>query len=356
VASTLRSLRNGAVGFIDWLGPLMLLHKKRGRALAVRKAPLITGHPATLQKEQIHPCSDAKADPAQLEQPLFIRDFAVMRIALMALLICIASIAPVSATDSNLKSEEIYSAWLKMYDLRFAEAHRTLERWQEAHPNDSLGPVSDAAGYLYSELTRLGVLESQLFVDDNRFKNRKTLDPDTQVKASFIERIGQADRLADLALQKSGDDPRALFVKTLAGGLRADYAALVEGHGVKALSYAKAARVYANRLLAVDPQAFDAYLAPGVENYLLSLKPVAVRLLLRLTGSETDREKGLEDLRKTADEGYYLEPFAKLLLVVAALRDDQKQKARQILTELHNRFPENQLYAVELDHLGATDQ
>jgi hypothetical protein len=297
-----------------------------------------------------------QADPAQLEQRLFIRDFVVMRIALMALLICIASIAPVSATDSNLKSEEIYSAWLKMYDLRFAEAHRTLERWQEAHPNDSLGPVSDAAGYLYSELTRLGVLESQLFVDDNRFKNRKTLDPDTQVKASFIERIGQADRLADLALQKSGDDPRALFVKTLTRGLRADYVALVEGHGVKALSYTKAARVYANRLLAVDPQAFDAYLAPGVENYLLSLKPVAVRLFLRLTGSETDREKGLENLRKAADEGYYLEPFAKLLLVVAALRDDQKQKARQILTELHNRFPGNQLYAVELDHLGATDQ
>ena len=297
-----------------------------------------------------------QADRAQLEQSLFGRDFVVMRIALSALLICVASIAPLSATDSNPKSEEIYSAWLKMYDLRFAEAHRTLERWQEAHPNDSLGPVSDAAGYLFSELTRLGVLESQLFVDDNRFKNRKTLNPDVQVKASFIERIGQADRLADLALQKSGADPRALFVKTLTHGLRADYVALVDGHGLKALSYTRTGRVYANRLLAVDPQAFDAYLAPGVENYLLSLKPVAVRLFLRLTGSETDREKGLEELRKTADEGYYLEPFAKLLLGVAALRDNQKHKARQVLTELHNRFPRNQLYAVELDHLVATDQ
>jgi hypothetical protein len=51
-----------------------------------------------------------------------------------------------------------------------------------------------------------------------------------------------------------------------------------------------------------------------------------------------------------------LEPFAKLLLGVAALRDNQKDKAREILTELHNRFPSNQLYAVELDHLVATDQ
>ncbi len=103
-----------------------------------------------------------------------------------------------------------------------------------------------------------------------------------------MERIGQADRLADLALQKSATDARALFVKTLTLGLRADYVALVDGQGLKALSYTKAGRVYANRLLAVDRQAFDAYLGPGVENYLLSLKPVAARLFIRLTGSETD--------------------------------------------------------------------
>src|SRR2546430_14772089 len=34
VASSLKSQRNGDVGFIDWLGPLMLLHKKRWCALA----------------------------------------------------------------------------------------------------------------------------------------------------------------------------------------------------------------------------------------------------------------------------------------------------------------------------------
>jgi hypothetical protein len=292
----------------------------------------------------------------ELEKGLFVRDLVVMRIALSALLIFVASIAPALASDSSLKSEEVYSAWLQMYDLRFEEAHRTLQQWQEAHPDDSLGPASDAAGYLFSELARLGVLESQLFVDDNRFKNRKTLDPDVQVKASFMERISQADRLADSALQKSGANARALFVKTLTHGLRADYVALVDGQGLKALSYTKAGRVYANKLLTVDPKAFDAYLGPGVENYLLSLKPVAVRLFLRLTGSETDREKGLEELRQTANEGYYLEPFAKLLLGVAALRDNQKDKAREILTELHNRFPSNQLYAVELDHLVATRQ
>jgi len=273
-----------------------------------------------------------------------------------AVLVFIASIGTAFANDSNLKSDEIYSAWLQMYDLKFDEAHRQLARWQEAHPDDSLGPASDAAAYLFAELTRLGSLESALFVDDDRFKNRKVLNPDPQIKASFNDRIDQADHLADSVLQKSNTDARALFVKTLTYGLRADYVALIDGHGVRALSYTKAGRVDAERLLATDSQAFDAYLGPGVENYLLSLKPIALRVLLRLTGSQVDREVGLEKLEKTASQGYYLEPFAKLLLAVAALRDNQPEKARGILAELHQRFPDNELYALELSRLPSTTQ
>jgi hypothetical protein len=279
-----------------------------------------------------------------------------MRTTFGVSLVLMASISATVASDSSLKSDEIYSAWMRMYDLQFDQAHRELERWQEAHPEDSLGPASDAAAYLFSELTRLGSLEAELFVDDNRFKNRKKLDPDPKVKTSFNERIDQADRLADAALQKSNVDVRALFVKTLTHGLRADYVALIDGSGLQALSYTKSGRVYAQRLLAADPQAFDAYLGPGVENYLLSLKPIALRILLRFTGSEVDREVGLEKLRKTAAQGYYLEPFAKLLLAVAALRNNEPQKAREILVGLHERFPNNELYSLELNRLASTAQ
>jgi hypothetical protein len=279
-----------------------------------------------------------------------------VRTAFSTFLVLLGSISVTRAGDSNLKSDEIYSAWLRMYDLQFDQAHQELKRWQEAHPEDSLGPASDAAAYLFSELARLGSLEAELFVDDDRFKNRKKLDPDPKVRTSFNERIDLADRLADSALQKSDVDARALFVKTLTHGLRADYVALIDGRGIKALSYTKSGRVYAERLIVADPQAFDAYLGPGVENYLLSLKPIALRILLRLTGSQVDREAGLEKLGKTAAQGYYLEPFAKLLLAVAALRNNQPQKARGILTALHDRFPDNELYSVELNRLASMAQ
>src|SRR5579871_6823626 len=84
-----------------------------------------------------------------------------------------------SSSAANVPAQnELYDGWLKMYDLKFDEAHSTFAHWEQSHPADSLGPASNAAAYLFSELARLGALESELFVDDARFQNRAKLQPD----------------------------------------------------------------------------------------------------------------------------------------------------------------------------------
>src|SRR5262249_41998962 len=153
------------------------------------------------------------------------------------------------------------------------------------------------------------------------FFSQKKLSPDPRAKQNFTEKMAQADRLTDAALQQNANDPAGLFAKSLGLGLRADYAALVDKQYLDALSYTKASRTFAEQTLAADPKAYDGYLGPGIESYLLSLRSAPVRLILRMTGSKIDKEKGLEDVRLAAAHGHYLEPFAKLLLAVAALRD-----------------------------------
>jgi hypothetical protein len=177
------------------------------------------------------------------------------------------------------------------------------------------------------------------------------LRPDPGRKALFVHEIAQAERLADAALQKSGADSDALFVKSLTLGLRADNAGLVEKQSLAALSYTKQSRVFAEKVIQARPEAADAYLGPGVENYLLSLKPAPLRVLLRLTGSNVDHERGLEEIRETALHGHFLEPFAKMLLAVAALRDKDPVHARELLGELHRRFPDNELYTREMNRI-----
>jgi hypothetical protein len=263
----------------------------------------------------------------------------------------VLALAGSSSAATAPPENDLYAGWLKMYDLKFDEAHRAFGSWKQSHPDDSLGPASNAAAYLFSELARLGALESELFVDDSRFRDRAKLRPDPDRKTLFVQEIAQADRLADAALQRSGADSNALFVKSLTLGLRADNAGLIEKQSLAALSYTKQSRVFAEKVVQAKPEAADAYLGPGLENYLLSLKPAPLRVLLRVTGSNVDREKGLREIRETALHGHYLEPFAKMLLAVAALRNNDPVHARELLGELHRRFPDNELYTREMNRI-----
>jgi hypothetical protein len=157
--------------------------------------------------------------------------------------------------------------------------------------------------------------------------------------------------MADLNISRSPNDHRALFAKVLAGGLRGDYTALIEKRNLAALSSMKVSRAMAERLISEDPSYYDAYLAVGVENYLLGLNPAPVRWILHMTGAETDKGSGLTKLQLTAEKGHYLAPFARLLLAVAALRDHDRNKARNLLNGLAEEFPLNPLYRRELNRI-----
>ncbi len=130
--------------------------------------------------------------------------------------------------------------------------------------------------------------------------------------------------------------------------MRGDYAALIEKRNLASLGYMKRSRGIAQQLLTIEPACYDAYLAVGVENYLLGINSAPMRWVLRMTGAQTDKEEGLKRLQITAEKGQFLAPFARLLLAVAALRDRDPQAARNLLAGLAAEFPHNQLYAKEL--------
>lgn len=208
--------------------------------------------------------------------------------------------------------------------------------------------TSDAAAYLFSEFDRLGVLQSDLFVNDGKFKRRKAPGGDPAVAAAFNLDLDESDRLADAILKQSPDDRNALLAKVLNQGLRGDYTALIQKKDFASLGYMKNAGIIAEHLLAVDPQCYDAYLAVGVENYMLGLSAAPVRWMLRLYGAETNKQEGIQKLRLTAEKGHYLLPFARLLLAVAAMRDHNTAQARALLQDLAQAFPNNDLYQKEL--------
>jgi len=244
---------------------------------------------------------------------------------------------------------QLDEGYRQMYDLQFSDAHRTFEEWQRQHPDDPMGFVSDGAAYLFSEFGRLHILEAEFFTHDQHFITDHKLTPHPAVKKKF-------DAALDMTLQLSARSPQSansMFAALLASGLRSDYTALIEKRYMMSFKEMKASRQQAERLLAVNPQCYDAWLAVGVENYMLSIKPLFVRWFLKMAGGETDRLAGIAKLKLTAEKGRYLAPFARLLLGVVALRDHDVNRAREILTALTKEYPDNPLYPLELARLNA---
>jgi hypothetical protein len=240
-----------------------------------------------------------------------------------------------------------------LYDLNFAGAHKVFQFWQQEHPDDPLGPACDAAGLLFSEFNRLGVLESQFYESDKTFEARKQLDPDPAIRDRFRAAITQADSLAHARLAKNAKDRNALLAMTLSSGLQADYAALIEKHNLTSLHFTREANSWAQQLLAVDPNCYDAYVATGFSKYIVGAMSAPVRWLVRLGGISGDKETGISELRLTAEQGQYLAPFARILLAIAYVRDKNRARARELLVSLSEQFPENPLFAREIDRLDA---
>ncbi len=260
---------------------------------------------------------------------------------------------PALAADVSFALPPLDHGFQLLYNLDFDHAHTIFTAWQQSHPEDPMGPTCDAAGLLFSEFHRLGVLEGQFLLDDKRFENRPQLNPDPAVRARFNAAIQKAETLARARLARNPRDKDALFALTLTNGLQGDYAALIEKRNFASLHYTKEATAWGEQTLAADPNCYDAHIARGISKYIIGSMAAPVRWLVRLGGVSGDKQAGIKELKLTAERGHYLAPFANILLAIAYVRDHDKPHARELLASLRDQFPANPLFSEEIARLDS---
>jgi hypothetical protein len=265
------------------------------------------------------------------------------------------AVFPVNATFSAARAGETFqikSGFDLLYQLRFEEARREFTNWQQKNPKDPLGFVALSASYLFEEFYAQRVLTSEFFLDDDRLLGGIRGKPDEGRRSNFLS-SNQTGR--DLALTRLSADPRdaeALFALTIATGMRADFAAILERRQLKCLALIKEADGYAKQLLVLQPDQADAWLSLGAANYILGSLPAYKRFFLWFGRIRGDKAIGMQQLRLTAEKGYYLKPFAKIFLALAAMREGQEDIARSLLRDLVTQFPSNPLFHEELARLN----
>src|SRR6266849_7025731 len=242
---------------------------------------------------------------------------------------------------------ELASGFHLLYAQDFSQAREKFDNWESQHPGEPFGEVAVAASYLFEELYRQGVLSSDFFLNEKRFLHGIDGKPDPGRMKNFQIAVDRARKLAKQRLAKDPRDAEALFALTLAAGMQSNADMILKKQHLDALKRLKEGNEYAKQLLVLRPDDGDAYVALGTANYIIGSLSGGARFMLWFGGIHGDKKLGMEQLLKTIDHGRYLQPFAKILLALAARREKKDALAQKLLRELSQEFPESSLYSAE---------
>ena len=275
------------------------------------------------------------------------RYYAVISLLLFTAAACPARSDEIAKTPAFTTVEELSSGFHSLYAQDFSDARQKFDSWESQHPEEPFGQVAIAASYLFEELYRQGVLSSDFFLNEKRFLHGIDGNPDPERMKSFQDALDSARKLARVRLAKDKRDPEGLFALTLASGMESNADMMLKKKHMESLKRLKEGNEYAKELLAEQPDANDAYVALGSANYIIGSLSGGTRFFLMFGGIHGDKKLGMQQLGRTVDGGRYLQPFAKILLALAARREKQDPTAQKLLLELSEEFPESPLYAAE---------
>ena len=242
---------------------------------------------------------------------------------------------------------ELEQGYNLLYQQKFLEAREVFQKWAEDNPNEPFGQVSLAATFLFQEFYLQNVLTSDYFLDDKRFLGGITGTPDPARIKNFQESCSKARSLSSRRLKNHSRDPEGLYALTLCAGMQSDADSMLLKKHYDALKHLKEANASAEMLLHDHPDAYDVYVAPGVAYYVIGSLPSSARFFLWFGGIHGDKELGMSQVQKTAENGRYLKPFAQILLALSARREKKDELAQKNLKALTEEFPGNAVYDTE---------
>jgi hypothetical protein len=277
--------------------------------------------------------------------------FSLCTIALLALVLGAPAQSRIVAAKGPSVEDKLSQTYRAMFDLRFPEAFKAADEARALAQDDPLPFVAQAWVAFFRELDRLHALRSEVFTTDNGFNARESYVWDAANKKIFDSALERAEKLAQDRLAHNPNDPRALLALSLTNGLHGDDLGIFTKKDLKAISYIKTATGYSEKVLAVAPDSYDAYVATGMGKYIVGRKSAPVRWVLRLGGIKGDEQEGMKELALAADHARYLAPFARILVAFEDVRRNNPAEARKKLEDLHQQFPNNPLFPQELAKL-----
>jgi tetratricopeptide (TPR) repeat protein len=181
---------------------------------------------------------------------------------------------------------------------------------------------------------------------------------DDRLVKSFEKKTEVAIAVAQAWLKTHPNDPQALLVLGSGYGIRARLA--LERHQyLKGYTNGSSSMKYIRASIKADPETYDSYLGVGMFDYYVDTIPRFAGWLAKIMLGG-NRERGLKELRLTAEKGHFARTAAQLILVEIETQDAfgarDPADAVRLMTGIHEKYPYSSMlhsaYVVALYEAG----
>jgi tetratricopeptide (TPR) repeat protein len=235
-----------------------------------------------------------------------------------------------------------------IFNLDHDVAMATFKEAVAADPQDAAAYRGLAVSYWLSITFRRG----NMTVDDylgrpNKPSASPLPPPPPATVAAFQSAIEKAIEIARKRIAANPKDADAHYQLGAAVGLRASYAATVEGKVLGAFRAAREAYEEHEQVLALAPQRKDGALIVGTYRYIVATLSLPVRWVAYIAGFGGDGQRGIRMIEEAAAFSGDNQTDARFALILLYNREKRYDDALKQLALLRETYPRNRLLWLE---------
>jgi tetratricopeptide (TPR) repeat protein len=272
------------------------------------------------------------------------------RILLQAMAAAVAAATCLSAPVARANGPDV-SALLARglslgYNLDHAAAAAAFRDAAATAPSSVAAHRLTAAAAWIAILFEQGAITIEDYLGQARSDTARPA-PNRGLAATFRRHIDRARTLAEQQVRERPQDADAHYQAGAVHGLIASYTATVEGRLTSSLGPARRAYREQERALELDPDRRDAGLIAGTYRYTVASLSFPKRLMARLAGFGSGRERGIALVEGAARYDSDTRPSARFMLVLLYNRERRYDDALRQIAELRRTYPRNRLLWLE---------
>jgi hypothetical protein len=235
-----------------------------------------------------------------------------------------------------------------VYNIDYKTARERFLQMTRLAPDHPAGYVYLANNLWLETLYQSRRLTTSVYTGGSFYAQDKDEDAvDPKRDRDFNDYVRQALAAGRARLAKNAKDVEALYYNASALGIRAAYGTSVKRSFTRAIGDANESIKIQRQVVKLDPEYFDAYLSIGLYEYVIDSLPGALKFLARLAGLKGSKQKGIEHLELVTKQGKYTADDARVVLLGIYSKENQLERALEIISYMAKQYPKNYLFGVE---------